>query len=404
MLADKNILLGVTGGISAYKMCTVVRLLKKAGARVRVLMTQSATEFVTPLTFSTLSEEEVLVSLWPKDKHSSTDLGVKHIDLALWADVMLIAPATANTIAHLAHGYAEDIISSTVLALRCPLIVSPAMDVDMWEHDATQQNVSVLKNRGCFIIPPETGELASGLVGAGRLPEPETIVEFVDSVLEKTPRDFVGKKILVTAGPTHEPIDPVRFIGNRSSGKMGFALANAAALRGAEVTLITGPVSLGTPKNVHRIDVETADQMHSAVTNLLPQHHILVMAAAVADFTPVDVAEHKIKKLGSHAHGISIELRATTDILQSVAEKKSNHIVVGFALETTNELEHAKQKLEKKKLDMIVLNSMNDEGATFGTDTNVVTIIEKNGTVTKLPRMQKFDVAAEILNRIKTLQ
>lgn len=404
MLADKNILLGVTGGISVYKMCTVVRLLKKAGARVRVLMTQSATEFVTPLTFSTLSEEEVLVSLWPKDKQSSTDLGVKHIDLALWADVMLIAPATANTIAHLAHGYAEDIISSTVLALRCPLIISPAMDVDMWEHDATQYNISVLKNRGCFIIPPETGELASGLVGAGRLPEPETIVEFVDSVLEKTPRDFVGKKILVTAGPTYEPIDPVRFIGNRSSGKMGFALANAAALRGADVTLITGPVSLGTPKNVQRIDVETADQMHSAVMNLFPHHHILIMAAAVADYTPVEVAEHKIKKLGSHAHGISIELRTTPDILHSVAEKKTDQIVVGFALETTNELEHAKQKLEKKKLDMIVLNSMNDEGATFGVDTNVVTVIEKNGTVTTLLKMQKFDVAVEILNRIKKLQ
>jgi len=404
MLADKNILLGVTGGISVYKMCTVVRLLKKAGARVRVLMTQSATEFITPLTFSTLSEEEVLVSLWPKDKHSSTDLGVKHIDLALWADVMLIAPATANTIAHLAHGYADDIISSTVLALRCPLIISPAMDVDMWEHDATQENISLLKSRGCFVIPPESGELASGLVGAGRLPEPETIVEFVNSVLEKTSRDFVGKKILVTAGPTYEPIDPVRFIGNRSSGKMGFALANAAALRGAEVTLITGPVSLGTPKNVQRIDVETADQMHSAVMNLFPHHHILIMAAAVADYTPVEVAEHKIKKLGSHAHGISIELRTTPDILYSVAEKKTDQIVVGFALETTNELEHAKQKLEKKKLDMIVLNSMNDEGATFGIDTNVVTIIEKNGTTTKLPKMQKFDVAVEILNRIKTLQ
>ncbi len=404
MLADKNILLGVTGGISVYKVCTAVRLLKKAGAHVRVLMTQSATEFVTPLTFSTLSEEEVIVSLWPKDKHASTDLGVKHIDLGLWADAMLIAPATANTIAHIAHGDAEDLISSTVLALRSPLIVSPAMDVDMWENNATQQNISILKGRGIFIIPPESGELASGLVGAGRLPEPETIVDVVDDVLDKTPRNLNGKKFLITAGPTHEPIDPVRFIGNRSSGKMGFALANAASLRGAEVTLITGPVSLGTPKNVKRIDIETAEQMHNDVMDNLAKNDILIMAAAVADYTPVEVATHKIKKLGSHAHGISIEMRTTHDILHSVAEKKTKQIVVGFALETTNELEHAKEKLEKKKLDMVVLNSVNDGGAAFGVDTNVVTIIQKNGTVTKLPKMSKFDVATEILNYILKLK
>lgn len=404
MLADKNILLGVTGGISVYKICTVVRLLKKAGAHVRVIMTQSATEFVTPLTFSTLSEEEVIVSLWPKDKHSSTDLGVKHIDLGLWADAMLIAPATANTIAHLAYGYADDTISSTVLALRCPLIISPAMDVDMWENEATQQNVSILKSRGYFIVPPESGELASGLVGTGRLPEPETIVDVVDGVLEKTPKDFSGKKILITAGPTHEPIDPVRFIGNRSSGKMGFALANAAALRGAEVTLISGPVSLSTPKNVHRIDVETAEQMHEAVMKQFASNNILIMAAAVADYAPITVADHKIKKLGSHAHGISVELRTTPDILHAVAEKKSQQIVVGFALETTNELEHAKQKLEKKHLDLIVLNSTNDEGAAFGKDTNVVTIIEKNGTVTPLPKMSKFDVATAILNAVRKIK
>jgi phosphopantothenoylcysteine decarboxylase/phosphopantothenate--cysteine ligase len=404
MLADKNILLGVSGGISVYKVCTVVRLLKKAGAHVRVIMTQSATEFVTPLTFSTLSEDEVIVSLWPKDQHSSTGLGVKHIDLGVWADIMLIAPATANTIAHLAHGYADDIISSTVLALRCPLIISPAMDVDMWENEATQQNVSTLKSRGYFIIPPESGELASGLVGAGRLPEPETIVDFVDNVLEKTPRDLSSKKFLITAGPTHEPIDPVRFIGNRSSGKMGFALAHAAALRGAEVTLISGPVLLNTPKNVKRIDVETAGQMHDAVLQHLAGNDILIMAAAVADYTPVEVAEHKIKKLGSHTHSISVELRTTADILHSVAEKKSHQIVVGFALETTNELDHAKQKLEKKRLDMIVLNSTNDEGAAFGTETNVVTIISKNGAVTKLPKMPKFDVAMEILNSIQKMK
>ncbi len=398
MLADKHILLGITGGISVYKMCTVVRLLKKAGAQVRVLMSQSATEFVTPLTFSTLSQEEVVVSLWPNSKHSSTDLGVKHIDLGLWADVMLIAPATANTIAHLAHGYADDSISSTVLALRCPLIIAPAMDVDMWEHDATQSNVATMKHRGCFILPPESGELASGLTGAGRLPEPETIVEFVDGVIEKVPRDLSGKRILITAGPTHEPIDPVRYIGNRSSGKMGYALATAAALRGAEVTLISGPVERATPKNVKRIDVETAQQMHDAVMNNLASNDLVIMAAAVADYTPVQAAEHKIKKLGSHVHGMSLELRSTLDILHDVAEKKKNQRVIGFALETTNELEHAKVKLEKKKLDMIVLNSPNDEGAAFGTDTNVVTLITKDGTARPLPKMSKFDVATEILN------
>lgn len=405
MLADKNIVLGVTGGISVYKMCTVVRLLKRAGAHVRVLMSQAATEFVTPLTFSTLSQEEVVVSLWPKEKNTTTGLGVRHIDLGLWADAMLVAPATANTIAHLAHGYADDVISSTVLALRCPLIVSPAMDVDMWEHDATQHNIAVLKSRGCFIIPPESGELASGLVGAGRLPEPETIVQYVDTVLEGTPRDLTGKKILITAGPTREPIDPVRFIGNRSSGKMGYALANAAALRGAEVTLISGPVEIPAPKQVTRIDVETAQQMHDAVMQQLPHHDMLIMAAAVADYTPVAVADHKIKKLGSHAHALSLELRTTQDILHDVAEKKKkNQIVIGFALETTNELEHARQKLEKKKLDMIVLNSVNDEGAAFGVDTNVVTIITAQGETTKLPKMPKFDVAVEILNHIGLLK
>lgn len=367
------------------------------------MMTHSATQFITPLTFSTLSQEEVIVSLWPSDTNSSTDLGVKHIDYGLWADVMLIAPATANTIAHLAHGYADDIISSTVLALRCPAIVAPAMDVDMWENQATQENISTLRSRGYFIIPPESGELASGLVGVGRLPEPETIVDFVDNVIDKIPLDLKGKKILVTAGPTHEPIDPVRFIGNRSSGKMGFAIANAAALRGAEVTLISGPVTLGTPKHVKRIDVETAEQMHGAVLDNLFQCDVVIMSAAVADYAPAKFSPQKIKKIGPHARGMSLELRTTPDILKSVAEKKSKQIVIGFALETANELENAKHKLEKKQLDMIVLNSSNDEGAAFGSDTNIVTLIDKNGTVKKLPKMPKFDVATEILNYVKKL-
>lgn len=402
MLAGKNIALGVTGGISAYKMCTVVRLMKKAGANVRVIMSRSATEFVTPLTFSTLSQEEVIVSLWPENQHRSTNLGVKHIDIGLWADVMLIAPATANTIAHIAHGYAEDVIGSTVLALRCPLIIAPAMDVDMWENQATQENLTTLRSRGYFVIPPESGELASGLMGIGRLAEPETITEFVDGIIEKTPRDLMKKKILITAGPTHEPIDPVRFIGNRSSGKMGFALANAAALRGAEVTLIAGPVTLTTPNNVKRVNVETADEMYKAVLAHGKKHDIIIMSAAVADYSPALQAKQKIKK---HEAELSIKLRPTPDILKTLGERKlKKQRLVGFALETENELSNAKAKLKKKNLDLIVLNSTRDEGAAFGTDTNVVTLIDKKGRVRKLPKMSKFDVATEIFNAISSFE
>jgi phosphopantothenoylcysteine decarboxylase / phosphopantothenate---cysteine ligase len=403
MLAGKKILLGITGGISVYKMCTVVRLLKKAGADVRIMMTHSATQFVTPLTFSTLSQNEVIVSLFPIDPTSSTTLGVKHISYGLWADIMLVAPATANTIAHLAHGYAEDVVSSTVLALRCPLIISPAMDVDMWEHPATQTNLAALRGRGTFILPPESGELASGLLGAGRLPEPETIVHFLDDVLKKTPRDLQGRKILVTAGPTYEPIDPVRFIGNRSSGKMGFALANAAALRGAAVTLVSGPVSLETPKNVRRINVETAGEMYNSVASLAKKQDIIIMAAAVADYTPKNVAGEKIKK--SAATGMTVDLQTTKDILRTLGgKKKAKQKLVGFALETENELKNAKEKLKKKNLDLIVLNSTKDEGAAFGHDTNVVTLIDKKGTAQKLSRMPKFDVANEILNAIRRIK
>jgi len=401
MVAGKNIALGVTGGISVYKVCTVVRLLKKAGANVRVMMTRSATEFVTPLTFSTLSQEDVIVSLWPENRNTSTHLGIQHIDLGLWADVMLIAPATANTIAHIAHGYAEDFLSSTVLALRCPLIVAPAMDLDMWENAATRENISILRSRGYFIISPEAGELASGLVGMGRLAEPETIVEFVDGVIEKTPLDLKKKKILITAGPTHEPIDPVRFISNRSSGTMGFALANAAALRGADVTLISGPVHLGTPKNVQRINVDTAQQMYDAVMANMKKQDIFIMSAAVADYSPATPAEQKIKKQNA---AMTMELRSTPDILRTLGEKRTKkQRLIGFALETTNELEHAKEKLSKKNLDLIVLNSTRDAGATFGYDTNVVTLINANGTVKKLPKMPKFDVAVEILNAVKQM-
>ena len=403
MLKDKKILLGVAGGISVYKVCAVVRLLKKAGAKVRVLMTHSATQFVTPLTFSTLSQEEVITSLWPENSRASTDLGVKHIDLGLWADVMLVAPATANVIAKMAQGIADDVISSTVLALRCPLLIAPAMDVDMYLNEATQANLSHLRERGCHVLPPGEGELASGLVGPGRLPEPEAVVTFVESILKKTPMDLKGKKILVTAGPTYEPLDPVRFIGNRSSGKMGFALANAAAQRGATVTLISGPVALGTPRNVFRINVETAEEMHKAVAKESKKCHAVIMSAAVADFTPKKTAPNKIKKQQAGVAGMSLDLEPTADILYELGTKKNGTVLVGFALETEDELKNAKEKLRKKNLDLIVMNSTRDEGSAFGTDTNVVTLVTKNGKTEKLPKMLKFDVAVEILNRIVPL-
>ncbi|MGA9408359.1 MAG: bifunctional phosphopantothenoylcysteine decarboxylase/phosphopantothenate--cysteine ligase CoaBC [Bacteroidota bacterium] len=402
MLKDKKILLGITGGISVYKMCTVVRLLKKAGARVRVLMTQSATQFVTPLTFSTLSQEEVITSLWPVSDRTSTHASIEHINLGLWADVMLIAPATANTIAKIVHGIADDILSSTVLALRCPLLIAPAMDVDMYLNEATQKNLSALRERGYHILPAAEGELASGLTGPGRLPEPDAIVAFVDSIIKKTPLDLKGKKILVTAGPTQEPIDPVRFIGNRSTGKMGFAIANAAAQRGADVTLISGPVALGTPKNVSRVDVETAEQMHEAVTKHAKKCDAIIMSAAVADYAPKRPAANKIKKSES-MEGLTLELKPTSDILRDLGAKKNGTVLVGFALETQDELKNAKDKLRKKNLDFIVLNSTRDEGSAFGSDTNVVTVISKDGKSERLSKMPKFDVATEILNRVAML-
>ena len=402
MLKNKKIVVGVTGGISVYKMCTVVRLLKKAGAQVRVMMTYSATQFVTPLTFSALSQEEVTVSLWPESNRASTNLGIKHIDLGLWADVMLIAPATANMIGKIAHGVADDSVSSTVLALRCPLLVAPAMDVDMYLNEATQKNLNTLRERGCHILPPVEGELASGLVGPGRLPEPDAIVTFVESIVKKTPRDLQGKRILVTAGPTHEPIDPVRYIGNRSSGRMGFALANAAAQRGASVTLISGPVALATPKNVTRVDVETAKQMREAVMRHAKKKcDAIIMSAAVADYSPKKPAANKIKK--NESAGLTLELKPTSDILRELGAKKNGAVLVGFALETHNELKNAKVKLREKKLDLIVLNSTRDEGSAFGAETNVVTLISKKGKVEKLPKMDKFDVAVEILNRVAKL-
>jgi phosphopantothenoylcysteine decarboxylase/phosphopantothenate--cysteine ligase len=400
MLKGKKILIGVTGGIAAYKICFVVRELRRAGAEVRVVMTESAKEFISPMTFSTLSGNEVVVGTFPESNGAVVKGSVWHVELALWADLMLVAPATANTIAKIAHGFADNAVTTLVLSLRCPLAVAPAMDADMWANAITQENVERLKELGTFVLPPDEGELASGLVGPGRLPEVETILQFVEDILKNTQKNLEGKKILVTAGPTHEPIDAVRFISNRSSGKMGFAIANAAALRGAEVTLVSGPVKLQTPRNVARVDVETAGEMLKAVQHHFSRQDAVIMAAAVADFAPTQPSKQKMKKENVKEKGLTLTLERTEDILESLGAKKNGKILVGFALETHDDVQNAREKLKRKHLDFVVLNNPLVEGAGFGADTNVVSIVDKSGAVEKLPRLSKFDVANVILDRV----
>ncbi len=400
MLRGKHILVGVTGGIAAYKVCYLVRDLRKAGAEVKVVMAGAAAKFVTPLTFSALSGHDVLTDLWTHHQSIGSDIGTQHIALANWADAFVIAPASANTIAKLTYGLSDNLLTIVALASRCPIVLAPTMDADMYLNPVTQQNIAKLQERGYVVVPPEEGELASGLKGPGRLPEIQVIIDTVERVLRTSTQDLKGKKILVTAGPTYEAIDPVRFIGNRSSGKMGFALANAAAQRGADVTLVAGPVQLETPRNVTRIDVESAEQMYAAVTSHAHTADTVIMAAAVADFTPEAPAKHKIKKEAAKKQ-FSLALTGTPDILLSLGQKKKKGtLLVGFALETQNELHNAKEKLKKKNLDLIVLNSLNDTGAGFGSDTNIVTIVDRTGKAEKLPLMPKFDIANEILNRI----
>ena len=400
MLKGKHILLGVTGGIAAYKIPLLVRDLKKAGAEVRTVMTEAAREFVTPLTLATLSGNDVVVGTFPDQNAKILRGSTWHIELAQWADVMLIAPATANVLAKLANGYADNAVTTLALALRCPLIVSPAMDVDMWQHHATQENVTKLCELGYRVLPPEEGELASGLSGPGRLPELGVIMKALDETLHHTHHDLKGRKILVTAGPTYEPLDPVRFIGNRSSGKMGFAIAKAAAQRGATVTLITGKVHLPTPPHVSRIDVGTAQEMYESVMRHKKKMDAIVMSAAVADFTPVSPSSKKIKKMQERNGSLAVELAPTKDILKTIGLTNKHAVLVGFALETEHGVKNATSKLKEKKLDYIVLNNPKNEGAGFDADTNVVSIISKSGKVEKLKKMSKFDVAHEILNRV----
>jgi phosphopantothenoylcysteine decarboxylase/phosphopantothenate--cysteine ligase len=402
MLEGKHIILGVTGGIAAYKVPLVVRELVRAGAGVQVVMTPAATQFVTPLTFATLSHREVVLDMFPSPEQPATQW-TKHIELAVWGDVMVIAPATANTIAKIVHGMADNFLTTLVLALRCPLIVAPSMDADMYRNVVTQQNVAWLRERGVTIIEPESGELASGLVGPGRLPEPAAIIGTVNSVLAGVKTDLAGKRILVTAGPTYEPIDPVRFLGNKSSGKMGFAIAAAAARRGAGVTLIAGPVQLPTPAGVRRLDVTTAREMHDAVLKEFDDTDALIMAAAVADFTPATVATTKIKRETVSGESWNIACVKNPDILRAATDRKKHQVMVGFALETTDELAHARRKLTEKQLDLVVMNNPNVEGAAFGADTNVVTLLTADGTTEQLPRKPKTDVAHDILDRIAHL-
>lgn len=390
----KNVVLGVTGGIAAYKAVEIVRGLRKKKVNVHVIMTQAATEFVSPLTFRELSENPVIVNMFaePKIWH------VQHIALATLADVFLIAPATANVIGKIAHGIADDMLTTTVMATRAPVIIAPAMNTNMYTNPIVQENLAKLRSLDYHIIEPAAGELACGTKGAGRLPEPDFIVNFVMDKLYQQ-RDYTGKKILVTAGGTREPIDPVRFIGNRSSGKMGYALAAAAAARGAEVVLVSGPSVLSPPAHTKVIQVETTAQMLDAVLSVFDQADVIIKAAAVADFRPLQPAQQKIKKRDGT---LVLALEKTPDILEELGRrKKAGQILVGFAAETQDLLANAREKLAKKNLDMIVANDITQPGAGFDTETNVVRLIYRDETVESLPLMSKRQIADIILDRIR---
>lgn len=391
-MIDKKIILGVTGSISAYKAALITRLLVKEGAQVKVIMTESATNFITPLTLSTLSKNEVLIDF----ERGKTGLWNNHVELGLWADAIIIAPTSANTIAKLANGSCDNLLTAVYLSARCPVFVAPAMDHDMWLHPASQRNIQQLKTDQVNIIPPESGELASGLVGEGRLAEPESIISVLNIFFAKE-KPLSGKKVMITAGPTYEPLDPVRFIGNHSSGKMGIALADYAAKLGAEVQLILGPTHL-RPKNenVKVENVMSAHGMLRASLHYAQKSDWCIMAAAVSDYTPETVSETKIKKKASE---FSVDMKKTTDILAELGKtKKDGQLLIGFALETNNELEHAKKKLVKKNLDFIVLNSLQDKGAGFGFDTNKITIINKEGEQFPYKLKSKWEVAGDILS------
>lgn len=395
VLNGKNVLLGVSGGIAAYKTASLVRLLIKAGAHVQVVMTPASIDFVTPLTLSTLSKNPVYSTFYNEEEANAT--WNNHVELALWADYMLIAPATANTLSKMASGTCDNLLMATYLSAKCPVYFAPAMDLDMYIHPTTKINFDKLQSFGNTIIPAESGELASGLSGEGRMAEPENIIQFIEKDLEsKLP--LKGKKVLITAGPTYEAIDPVRFIGNHSSGKMGFDIATAAANLGAEVVLVSGPTHLQMKNSsVNLIRVTSADEMYDACHKYFENMDVAIAAAAVADYKPKNVAQQKIKK--SEAT-FTIELEKNKDILLSLGQIKKNQFLIGFALETENEIENAKIKIEKKNLDLIVLNSLNDKGAGFGKPTNKVTFIDKDFNIFENPLKSKELVAEDIVNLI----
>ncbi|SFJ07696.1 bifunctional phosphopantothenoylcysteine decarboxylase/phosphopantothenate--cysteine ligase CoaBC [Myroides guanonis] len=395
VLSGKKIILGITGGIAAYKTASLVRLLIKAGAEVQVIMTPASHHFITPYTLSTLSKKPVYTQFFNSSDQGGT--WNNHVDLAMWADFILIAPATANTLAKMTTGLCDNLLQAVYLSADCPVFIAPAMDLDMYKHPSTLHNLRQLESFGNHIIPAESGELASGLEGYGRMAEPENILSFLESKFSKT-QLLIKKKILITAGPTYEAIDPVRFIGNHSSGKMGFDIALAAAENGAEVILVSGPSSLSiSHPNVRLIRVQTAVEMFDACDSVFDSVDVLVGAAAVADYRPKHVADEKIKK---DADSFVIELEKNPDILATLGNKKKEQFIVGFALETTNEIEHAKQKIVKKNLDLIVLNSLKDEGAGFGKPTNKVTFITKNFDIESMPLKTKEAVASDIVNKI----
>ena len=395
ILSGKKILLGVTAGIAAYKTAALVRLFIKLDAEVKVIMTPASKDFITPLTLSTLSKNPVHSTFYNKDEEN--ELWNNHVDLGLWADIMLIAPATANTLSKMANGTCNNLLLATYLSAKCPVYFAPAMDLDMYIHPSTKESLSKLQSFTNVMIPATSGELASGLVGEGRMAEPEDIVSFIEKdMLSRLP--LQGKKVLITAGPTYEAIDPVRFIGNHSSGKMGFAIAKTAANLGAEVYLISGPSHQKIKHSlVHRVDVVSAEEMYNAAHTYFNEVDIAILSAAVADYKPTSVASQKIKKKNAT---LEIKLESTKDILASLGKIKENQFLVGFALETNNELANAKGKLARKNLDAIVLNSLQDKGAGFATDTNKITIIDKNLNETAFKLKSKAEVAKDIINKI----
>ena len=396
MLKGKKIVLGITGSIAAYKACLLIRELIKQGAEVQTVITPAGKEFITPITLSALTHKPVISEFFSQRDGTWNS----HVDIGLWADAMLIAPCTASTIGKMANGIADNMLITTYLSMKAPVFIAPAMDLDMYAHPSTQQNLDKLRSYGNIIIEPQSGFLASGLEGKGRMEEPATIAKTLDKFFYEKKDQLKGKRIMITAGPTYEKIDPVRFIGNYSSGKMGFAIAEECARRGAEVTLISGPVSIQCSNEIRRIDVESCQEMYNAATSEFCRCDAAILCAAVADFTPEHKAGQKIKREGD---GLTLRMKPTRDIAQALGQmKQKRQRLVGFALETHDELPHAREKMARKNLDFIVLNSLNDEGAGFRHDTNKVTILTPTGTVA-YPLKDKKEVAEDIIDQLSAL-